>query len=105
MAIMYNATVPDGLFPTKWDLELGTPTNSMSVYINFTLNADHTASEDYSVGAFADSAYEYLLKQWLMTGKTEAKSRDLCKSSASSLLHCGPHLLYLFRSQISERYY
>jgi len=75
MEIMYNTTVPNGLFPTKWDVELGTPTN-----------------KEYSVGAFADSAYEYLLKQWLMTGKTEPKSRDLYLKSATSIIN---NLLFL----------
>jgi hypothetical protein len=84
MEIMYNTTAPNGLFPTKWDVELGTPTNSTPFFaLDFELcvKADHNTSEDYSVGAFADSAYEYLLKQWLMTGKTEPKSRDLCMFS------------------------
>lgn len=31
-----------------------------------------------SVGAFADSAYEYMLKQWLLSGRTDTKARDLC---------------------------
>jgi mannosyl-oligosaccharide alpha-1,2-mannosidase len=69
MEIMYNTTVPNGLFPTKWDMESGTPQNT-----------------DYSVGAFADSGYEYLLKQWLMTGKSEPKSRDLYLKSATGII-------------------
>ena len=35
-----------------------------------------------SVGAFADSAYEYLLKQWLLSGRTDTKARDLCTTSS-----------------------
>ncbi len=31
-----------------------------------------------SVGAFADSGYEYMLKQWLLSGRTDTKARDLC---------------------------
>jgi mannosyl-oligosaccharide alpha-1,2-mannosidase len=27
MEIMYNTTLPNGLFPTKWDIETGTPQN------------------------------------------------------------------------------
>lgn len=38
-------------------------------------------TEQFSVGAFADSAHEYLLKQWLLTGRSEPDTRDLCKSS------------------------
>jgi mannosyl-oligosaccharide alpha-1,2-mannosidase len=81
MEIMLNATVPDGLFPTKWDLEQGSPTNSMSSYKESCDKLTVFSSEEYSVGAFADSGYEYMLKQWLMTGKTEPKYRDLCKPS------------------------
>ena len=44
-----------------------------------------------SVGAFADSAYEYMLKQWLLSGRTNTKARDLCMVSflfkASSILN------------------
>jgi hypothetical protein len=35
MEIMYNATVPGGLFPTKWDVELGIPTNSKLVNVEY----------------------------------------------------------------------
>jgi hypothetical protein len=34
-----------------------------------------------SAGASADSAFEYLLKQWLLTGRTDTKARDLCALS------------------------
>lgn len=35
-----------------------------------------------SVGAMSDSAYEYMLKQWLLSGRTDTKARDLCMISA-----------------------
>ncbi len=44
----------------------------------FNLNNGEPANMMYSVGAMADSAYEYLLKQWLMTGRTEPKFLDMC---------------------------
>jgi mannosyl-oligosaccharide alpha-1,2-mannosidase len=89
MQIMYNTTVSSGLFPTKWDVDLGTPINSTPFYIDLCTirKADYSVSEDYSVGAFGDSAYEYLLKQWLLTGKTEPKSRDLCNFPGIFHLH------------------
>jgi hypothetical protein len=31
-----------------------------------------------SVGALVDSGYEYMLKQWLLSGRTDTKARDLC---------------------------
>lgn len=36
------------------------------------------SAEKYSVGAFADSGYEYMLKQYLLTAKSEPKVRDMC---------------------------
>lgn len=36
-----------------------------------------------SVGAMADSAHEYLLKQYLMTAKTDKQSLELCKCWSS----------------------
>jgi hypothetical protein len=32
-----------------------------------------------SVGARADSAYEYFLKQWLLSNRTETKFLDMCE--------------------------
>ena len=40
---------------------------------NFTIVTDQ-----FSVGAFADSAHEYLLKQWLLTNRSEPKAENLC---------------------------
>ncbi|KAH9951155.1 glycoside hydrolase [Amylocystis lapponica] len=77
MDIMRNANVTDGMFPTRWTLSDATPMNAQ-----------------FSVGAFADSAHEYLLKQWLMTSKSETKARDLCQSPHHPILasdHPTPH--------------
>ena len=53
----------EGLFPLTYSMSDGQP-----------------QGPKFSVGARADSAYEYLLKQWLMTGKTEQKFLDMCTS-------------------------
>ena len=45
----------------------------------FDLNTGRPMSNTYSVGAMADSAYEYFLKEWLLTGRTEQKYLDMCK--------------------------
>ena len=37
-----------------------------------------------SVGGGGDSGYEYILKQWLLTGRTDTKARDLCVHSPFS---------------------
>ncbi|KAI0306131.1 glycoside hydrolase [Multifurca ochricompacta] len=67
MEIMYTANLSrtEDLFPTTWSTKSGLPSSSK-----------------VSVGAFADSAYEYMLKQWLLTGRTDTKARDLCMLSA-----------------------
>lgn len=36
-------------------------------------------SEHLTIGALADSAYEYLLKGYLMSGRTETRLRDMCE--------------------------
>ncbi|KAG6861017.1 hypothetical protein C0995_004870 [Termitomyces sp. Mi166 len=56
----FYATKPeDGLFPTRWS-RLGTPLD-----------------RQYTVGASADSGYEYLLKQYLLSGDTKALKQYL----------------------------
>ncbi|KAK7687285.1 hypothetical protein QCA50_009790 [Cerrena zonata] len=75
MDIMREVEIEEGKFPTKWSHRTGRPSN-----------------DQFSVGAFADSAHEYLLKQWLMTARTESKARDLYLRVVESILK---DLLYL----------
>lgn len=65
----------DGLFPLTYSLINGEGQGTV-----------------YSVGARADSAYEYLLKQWLMTGRTEPKFLDMYMRSADAIIE---HMLYI----------
>lgn len=51
----------DGLWALAFDLLSGVPSGNT-----------------YSVGAMADSTYEYLLKQWLQSGRTETRYLDMC---------------------------
>ena len=44
----------------------------------FELNGGRPFSNTYSVGAMADSAYEYFLKEWLLTGRTEQRYLEMC---------------------------
>ncbi|KAJ8694673.1 hypothetical protein PTI98_007330 [Pleurotus ostreatus] len=74
MSNMYAANV-SGVFPTMWDIGSGSPANTQ-----------------HSVGAYADSAHEYLLKQWLVTGRTEPKVRSLYIESANAIIN---NLLYV----------
>ncbi|KAH9059107.1 seven-hairpin glycosidase [Lactarius vividus] len=77
MDVMYeaNVTFTGELFPVLWSLKNGTP-----------------ISRTVSVGSSADSAYEYMLKQWLLTGRTDTKARDLYIRSVDAILD---HLTYL----------
>ncbi|EFI27370.1 mannosyl-oligosaccharide alpha-1,2-mannosidase [Coprinopsis cinerea okayama7 len=84
MKLMHEAPLNEGLFPSMWDQHNGAPTN-----------------QQFTVGAYADSAYEYLLKQWLLTSHSEPKALELYLSSAkgiiNNLLHLTPNreLLYV----------
>ncbi|KAI9453041.1 seven-hairpin glycosidase [Lactarius psammicola] len=81
MDIMYKANVTSTgeLFPMSWSMKDGLP-------------LDRTVS----VGASADSAYEYMLKQWLLTARTDTKARDLYLRSVDAILD---HLTYLTPSR------
>ncbi|KAJ7493206.1 glycoside hydrolase [Mycena galericulata] len=69
MDIMYNASITAGQFPTQWDAQTGRPTN-----------------QHFSVGAYADSAHEYLLKQWLLTAKSEPHTKALYSRAVESII-------------------
>ncbi|KAL0957118.1 hypothetical protein HGRIS_003211 [Hohenbuehelia grisea] len=75
MGKMYEADVPNGLFAERWNPDRATP------------NDKH-----YSVGAAADSGYEYFLKQYLLSGKTEVKARDQYIKSANGIIN---NLVYI----------
>lgn len=87
MQKMYNATLPiEGLFPSRWDFQSGAPANSkFSGSFNFLSVLMPDLPEHYSVGAFADSAYEYMLKQWLLSGRSEPQALELCERHFSIL--------------------
>ncbi|KAJ7065378.1 glycoside hydrolase [Mycena amicta] len=69
MDIMEAAQITDGQFPTQWDSSSGKPSN-----------------QHFSVGAYADSAHEYLLKQWLLTGQSEPKAKELYLRAVDSII-------------------
>ncbi|KAJ7199252.1 glycoside hydrolase family 47 protein [Mycena pura] len=77
----------DGLLPKIWNLKTG--------------KANQT---DFAVGGCADSAYEYFLKQWLMTGQKEPKMRDLYIRSANAIiehhLYVGSHRELLYATDL-----
>ncbi|OSD04709.1 glycoside hydrolase family 47 protein [Trametes coccinea BRFM310] len=79
MDLMNEAQLNNDRFATKWSVLTGKP-------INF----------QFSVGAFADSAHEYLLKQWLLTAKSEAKARDMYLRDANAIIK---NLLYVSQNR------
>ncbi|KAF9244675.1 glycoside hydrolase [Melanogaster broomeanus] len=84
MDIMDRAKISGGLFPTIWKMDEAKPAN-----------------KKYSVGAYADSAYEYLLKQYLLTSQSEPKALGMYLKAATgiieNLFYLSPtrHLLYV----------
>ncbi|KAG6890086.1 hypothetical protein C0995_012035 [Termitomyces sp. Mi166 len=77
MRQMYDVP-PDGIYTTLWDIKTGRPANNV-----------------FSVGAYADSAHEYLLKQWLLTSQSEPKTRELYLPDLRSMNAVINNLLYL----------
>ncbi|KAJ8508704.1 hypothetical protein ONZ45_g9039 [Pleurotus djamor] len=75
MDSIYNASVPDGLFASRWDPTTGSPLDT-----------------HFTVGAEVDSGYEYLLKQYLLSGKTEHRARDQYLKSIDGIIN---KLLYI----------
>jgi len=66
---------------------LPTAVRSSLLYCIAIVNAQFTYTGHLSVGSRADSAYEYFLKQWLLTGRSETKARDQCTIIVTSLLY------------------
>lgn len=78
MSIVYGANVTDGLFPEHWDGETGQPIGSRCASRLPCSGSNKFAALDHiTAGAAVDSGYEYILKQYLLTG--DIKARDQCK--------------------------
>ncbi|KAF9516571.1 glycoside hydrolase family 47 protein [Hydnum rufescens UP504] len=69
MDLMQNSQRADGLWSTYWDITSGTQVNT-----------------HLSIGALADSGYEYLLKQYLLTGKSEKRLLDMYLKAVRGVL-------------------
>ncbi|KAI6101362.1 glycoside hydrolase family 47 protein [Pisolithus sp. B1] len=67
--IMHNMSATTDLYPTQWSVKEGKPTN-----------------KKISVGAAADSGYEYLLKQYLLTAHAEPRVREMYLKSARAIV-------------------
>lgn len=62
---------PSGLYPTMLNISNG----NISLFFGLT----------YTIGALADSFYEYLLKQWLQSGKTLHHLRQLYNEAVDGI--------------------
>jgi mannosyl-oligosaccharide alpha-1,2-mannosidase len=85
MDIVYkaNLTSTGDLIPLQWSRLKGSPVGQ-SMSRTFPTQLAWLLMQCLglvSVGALADSGYEYILKQWLLTGCTDTKARDLCALS------------------------
>ncbi|KAF9043367.1 glycoside hydrolase [Panaeolus papilionaceus] len=72
MQVFYRADVKDGLFHDNWDFHNGNPQGA-----------------HFTIGATADSGYEYLLKQWLLSGDVQARDQYIKSANGiiKNLLH------------------
>jgi len=72
----------NGMFPIEWDITSGKPSNRMLLEQSSWLCGIYlfSAPDRLSVGAQADSAHEYLLKLYLLTGKMDKASLEMCAS-------------------------
>ena len=70
MNVVRRHLPPDGLVPTYLDPETG------------AWNSDHI-----TLGALGDSYYEYLLKQWLLSGKTDTRYKEMFEQAADSIIN------------------
>ena len=75
-----------GMFPIEWDTTTGKPKNRRLLERSSWACGIYSFSPGHlSVGAQADSAHEYLLKLYLLTGKTDKASLEMCMSVGHSL--------------------
>lgn len=69
------------MLPTHWNVTSGQPIEGTLIQLPVKCCAHPRPSDILSVGAAADSAHEYLLKQALLTGKTDKTSVEMCTSN------------------------
>jgi hypothetical protein len=68
-----------GMLPSHYDIRTGQPTQGSSIIGVAGIPNDLISIIDYvAVGALADSGYEYLLKGYLLSGRSETRLLDMC---------------------------
>lgn len=77
--ILIREQLPNGMLPSMFSRDKGAAQESKS-RPSFSVMTSHSVESKFGVGANTDSAYEYLLKQWLLSNKKEKRFLDLCAS-------------------------
>ncbi|KAG6869223.1 hypothetical protein C0993_009086 [Termitomyces sp. T159_Od127] len=106
-----NANLEDtgGMLPTRWNLTSAQPHDGQLLHSSLSVKPTDIRIAHVSVGAQADSAHEYLLKQYLMTAKTDKLSLKMYLRATThiirKLLYISPtrHLLYVTDETVDRR--
>jgi hypothetical protein len=75
------------MYPVKWNLNTGTPSDRESLAPMPTQMIERTTSVRLSLGGSADSGHEYTIKQFLLTARTDKRSLEMCPSLARTCIH------------------
>ncbi|KAL5531444.1 hypothetical protein ACEPAG_4321 [Sanghuangporus baumii] len=93
MRRLYDADLskyPRGMLPSLWNLSNGQPVN-----------------DQFTIGAMADSAFEYFLKQYLLVNQTEPESLELYMRTMQGILDhnlfISPSRSFLYVTDVSVR--
>jgi hypothetical protein len=78
-----------GMMPTDWLLETGAPNDGVKALFQREVQESLTCTiiDRLTVGAQGDSAHEYMLKQYILTGKTDKRLVEMCTQSPFSFVH------------------
>ena len=68
------------MLPTDWRVHKGVPNDGTYSLLCITTQELTTLLEKLTAGAQGDSAHEYLLKQYILTGKTDRALLEMCKN-------------------------
>jgi len=87
MDVFYRANVTNGLFHDEWSMKDGTP-----------------QGEHFTIGATADSGYEYLLKQWVQSGDLKARQQYIKSANGiiNNLVYQTPNRGLLYAGDIAH---
>ena len=102
----YEVAVDTGLWKTDWGVDTGEMYGGKlrKRLSNALVRPLKPNVVQVSIGALGDSAYEYLLKQYLLSGRTEKRLLNMCKWFGPTCLQQGDYHCPWTRPQ-SRRWY